>query len=58
MAVPDHSIDPKILESARNEFLSKGFQKASLKEICGSAGVTTGPFINGIRAKKTYSVLL
>lgn len=52
MAVPDHSIDPKILESARNEFLSKGFQKASLKEICGSAGVTTGALYKRYKGKE------
>ena len=41
MAVPDHSIDPRILESARKEFLTYGFEKASLKSICEGAGVTT-----------------
>lgn len=42
MAKPDHSIDPRILESARKEFLSYGFEKASLKSICTQAGITTG----------------
>ena len=42
MAVPDHSIDPRIWAGARKEFLEKGFEKASLKEICEGAGVTTG----------------
>lgn len=42
MATRDHSLDQPILDSARKEFLSKGFEKASLKEICKSAGVTTG----------------
>lgn len=42
MAKPDHSIDPLILESARQEFLSQGFEKASLKAICERAHVTTG----------------
>lgn len=42
MARPDHSLDPLILESARAEFLEKGFEKASLKEICAKAQVTTG----------------
>lgn len=42
MAVPDHSIDPRLLESAKSEFLANGFEKASLKHICDSAGVTTG----------------
>ena len=34
MAVADRSIDPRILESARAEFLASGFEKASLKTIC------------------------
>lgn len=42
MAARNHSLDQPILDSARKEFLSKGFEKASLKEICKSAGVTTG----------------
>lgn len=42
MAKPDHSLDPLILASARQEFLEKGFEKASLKEICAKANVTTG----------------
>ncbi|MDO4322919.1 MAG: TetR/AcrR family transcriptional regulator [Lachnospiraceae bacterium] len=42
MARPDRSLDPRILESARNEFLTMGFEKASLKAICDGAGVTTG----------------
>ena len=42
MAVADRSIDPRILESARTEFLASGFEKASLKTICEGAGVTTG----------------
>ena len=37
MAVPDHSIDPRIFESARKEFLENGFEKASLKAICEGA---------------------
>lgn len=42
MAKPDHSLDPLILNSAREEFLANGFEKASLKAICDGAGVTTG----------------
>lgn len=42
MARPDRSLDPRILESARKEFLTMGFEKASLKAICDGAGVTTG----------------
>ncbi len=32
----------RLLESARNEFLEKGYGKASLRKICADAGVTTG----------------
>lgn len=42
MAKADKSIDPRILESARREFLELGFEKASLKTICDNARVTTG----------------
>lgn len=42
MAKADHSIDPRILESAKQEFLACGFEKASLKRICEKADVTTG----------------
>jgi AcrR family transcriptional regulator len=44
MSKPDTSIDPRILESAGKEFLSCGFEKASLNSICANAGVTTGAF--------------
>lgn len=42
IVIPDKSIDPKILESARSEFLEHGFEGTSLKSICQKAGVTTG----------------
>lgn len=42
MAKADHTIDPRILESAKREFLALGFEKASLKHICEQAQVTTG----------------
>lgn len=32
----------KLLESAKQEFLEFGYQKASLRRICKNAGVTTG----------------
>ncbi len=32
----------KLLISAKQEFLEKGYQKASLRNICKNAGVTTG----------------
>lgn len=33
---------PKLMECARQEFLEKGYMKASLRSICKKAGVTTG----------------
>ena len=52
MAVPDHSIDPRIFESARKEFLNNGFEKASLKAICEGAGVTTGALYKRYKGKE------
>lgn len=42
MSLPDRRIDPKILKSAEEEFMEKGFADASLREICKKVGVTTG----------------
>ena len=42
MAVKDHTLDEKIVEAARLEFLQYGFQKASLRKISQRAGITTG----------------
>ena len=52
MAIADHSIDPKILSSARTEFLLHGFEKASLKAICQGAGVTTGALYKRYKGKE------
>ncbi|MCI8795860.1 MAG: TetR/AcrR family transcriptional regulator [Dorea sp.] len=38
----DKATKERILESARREFLEKGYMKASLRTICKNAGVTTG----------------
>lgn len=42
MANKDHSLDSGIIKAAYDEFLSCGFQKASLHKIAQKAGVTTG----------------
>ena len=52
MAKADRSIDPRILESAKHEFLTYGFEKASLKEICDRAKVTTGALYKRYRGKE------
>lgn len=52
MANPDRSIDPRIIESAKKEFLAHGFEKASLKAICENAGVTTGALYKRYKSKE------
>jgi len=42
MSVADASIGPKIIKSAKKEFLKHGYSQASLQMICKRAGVTTG----------------
>lgn len=42
MAKPDTSINPRILEAAREEFLACGYERASTNVICRNAGVTWG----------------
>lgn len=38
----DKATKERLLESAKKEFLEKGYMKASLRTICKNAGVTTG----------------
>ncbi len=52
MSKPDRSIDPRIMESAKKEFLAYGFEKASLKAICEDAGVTTGALYKRYEGKE------
>ena len=52
MAKPDTSIDPRIMDSAKEEFRTLGFEKASLKSICQRAGVTTGAFYKRYAGKE------
>jgi len=52
MSKPDLSIDPRIMESAKKEFLAHGFEKASLKAICEDAGVTTGALYKRYKGKE------
>ena len=42
MANRDHSLEDGIVQAAYSEFLTYGFQKASLHKIADKAGVTTG----------------
>ncbi len=52
MSVRDTSIDPRLLQSARNEFVKNGFIKADLKTICENAGVTTGAVYKRYKGKE------
>lgn len=52
MSVPDRSIDPRLLSAAMEEFLEKGYENASLKEICRKAGVTTGALYKRFEGKE------
>lgn len=52
MAKADPSIDPRILDSAKQEFLAQGFEQASLKHICEQAQVTTGALYKRYRSKE------
>ncbi|MBR4097117.1 MAG: TetR/AcrR family transcriptional regulator, partial [Oscillospiraceae bacterium] len=38
----DKETREKLIESAKAEFMDKGYNKASLRTICANAGVTTG----------------
>lgn len=52
MSVRDESIDPRLLESARKEFMEHGFLKTELKTICDNAGVTTGAVYKRYKGKE------
>lgn len=36
--------EQKLIESGKAEFLKKGYAKANLRDLCKTAGVTTGAF--------------
>lgn len=52
MAVPDHSIDERLLKSAKEVFLKDGFLNASLTEICNKASITTGALYKRYKGKE------
>ena len=52
MSVRDTSIDPRLLQSAKEEFTEHGFLKAELKTICARAGVTTGAVYKRYKGKE------
>lgn len=52
MSIRDTSIDPRLIESARKEFMEKGFIKAELKTICDNANITTGAVYKRYKGKQ------
>ena len=58
MANRDHSLDSGIVRAAYAEFLSRGFQKASLHKIAEAAGVTTGAIYTRYKNKDALFVSL
>lgn len=52
MAIADKSIDSRLLNSARKEFLKCGFLNAELKTICDNAGITTGAVYRRYKGKE------
>lgn len=52
MSTPDKSIDPRLLESAKAEFIKQGFLKAELKRICEKADITTGAVYKRYKGKE------
>lgn len=58
MASKDHSLDSGIAQAAYKEFLTCGFQKASLHKIAEKAGVTTGAIYTRYQNKDALFVSL
>ena len=52
MATPDKSIDPRLLASAKAEFMKHGYLKAELKTICENADITTGAVYKRYKGKE------
>ncbi|MBQ7371741.1 MAG: TetR/AcrR family transcriptional regulator [Blautia sp.] len=52
MARLPFNIRELLLQSGKEEFLTQGFEKASLRNICKKAGLTTGAFYNHFSGKE------
>lgn len=52
MAIPDQTITPRLLESAKSEFLNMGFEAASINVICKNANITTGALYKRFSTKE------
>ena len=51
MAIKNHELDAKIIQSAKKEFYEKGFQNASLRKIATNANVTIGAIYTRYKTK-------
>jgi len=58
MATKADNTKQRLLESAKTEFLEKGFSAASLRTIAGNAGVTTGALYGYFSDKETLFATL
>ena len=51
MASRDHNLDQPIIDAAFNEFMEKGYAKASLRNIASNASVTIGAIYTRFKTK-------
>lgn len=58
MQYPKEELRTKILEVARREFILKGFQQASLRQIARDAGMTTGGIYTYFKSKEEIFELI
>lgn len=58
MQYPKEELKTKILEVARKEFILKGFQQASLRQIARDAGMTTGGIYTYFKSKEEIFELI
>jgi AcrR family transcriptional regulator len=52
MQIKKREIKARLMQSAKDEFLKKGFEKASIREIVKNAGTTIGNFYNYFEGKE------
>ena len=58
MPVKDYSIDDKLLNIAKQEFLLHGYEKTSVNKICEKAKITTGALFRRYKSKKELFLAL
>ena len=52
MSKPDKTLDPKILDAAKKEFLEKGYEGTTTAEIARAAGMTPSSFFRAYPSKE------